>query len=469
MQSYWIKKIGLNRGVQRLWMQGKRLAKAGFLPGVPYKREVDGNRISLTVTNVNPTHVVSRKKIDEEAFEPLIDVNCHEVLNKFTELGFEQVRIIVRSLGKIDILPTATDLRIQERRERLKKKLATGEPLQIGSTAHGGGVLDLALNEGMKEGGVETELAYANEVEDNILAQSEAKNPVWTAKTMYLSCKMQDLVSDAWAMQHIPLVEGFHAGLPCLGASTSGMAKNKLKHPEEHEEVGHLVVPYLSLIQKSNPLWGTFENVVPYSSSASMAIIRTTLKEWGYNLHEIVLSGKQFNALEDRKRMVLVFTDPCIDFSFDRLQMPEMVERKLSEIMKPVPLDDEMWSPMEGLKAKEVRDKNRGASFAMQIFDGSEDHIGTLTAGIQRNRSTDPKFLHPTNHDLLRLPTPGEHANAKGIPKVLIEGMCKTWAHELLGRSVIFDKFRAVGKAIAESIQDVKFVLKPVADFQLAA
>jgi DNA (cytosine-5)-methyltransferase 1 len=110
---------------------------------------------------------------------------------------------------------------------------------------------------------------------------------------------------------------------------------------------------------------------------------------------------------------------------------------------------------MEGLKAKEIRDKEAGKSFAMQIFDANSPYIATLTKGIPKNRSTDPKFRNPENPDLLRIPTALEHARAKGVPEELIAELSSTLAHEILGQSIIYDPFVSVGELIGESYMEL--------------
>jgi DNA (cytosine-5)-methyltransferase 1 len=48
--------------------------------------------------------------------------------------------------------------------------------------------------------------------------------------------------------------------------------------------------------------------------------------------------------------------------------------------------------------------------------------------------------------------TPAEHARVKTIPESLIEGLAATTAHEVLGQSVIFSAFVAVGELLAKTI-----------------
>jgi DNA (cytosine-5)-methyltransferase 1 len=174
----------------------------------------------------------------------------------------------------------------------------------------------------------------------------------------------------------------------------------------------------------------------------------------GYVCHEREVFGPDFGELEGRTRWVLCAVTKGIDFDINSLVLPALTPRILSDIFEPAEVVESRWSNMTGLKAKEVRDKEAGKGFMMQVFDGSESQIKTLTKGIAKNRSTDPKIKHPTNPDLLRIPTAKEHARCKGVPESLIEGLSQTTAHELLGQGIVYAPFRHIAKHIGEALKD---------------
>lgn len=89
----------------------------------------------------------------------------------------------------------------------------------------------------------------------------------------------------------------------------------------------------------------------------------------------------------------------------------------------------------------------------MQIFSGEETSINTLTKGIAKNRSTDPKIAHPSDPDLLRIPTALEHARCKGAPERLIQDLPQTTAHELLGQAVCYSPFKALGLHLGQALK----------------
>ena len=449
MKAYESAKIGENRGRPRLWLEGFKASLAGFLPGIRFSIRKDEKRTMLTLEqDVHGDRIVSRKlKGDKEV--PVIDINSSEVLSIFE--GYDAVRVIVQE-NRIRILPLAVEIAKRERLQRLKSKLANGEALSCGSVSHGGGVLDHALHKGLEEAGIKTQLAFANEIRPELLEHTRAQNDIWSADTVSLAAPLQELAFDDWAMSRLPKVEALFAGLPCSGASVAGRAKIGAGHAEAHPEVGHLVVAFLAVIAKVNPAIIVLENVKPYASTGSMCILRNQLRDFGYSVHETVLQAQDWNALEHRERMCMVAVTHGMHFDFDSLVRPPKVERTVSEVLDDVPEDSDLWSPMQGLKEKEARDKAAGKNFMMQIVTAASNQCPTVTKGYSKARSTDPKLQHPSNPDLLRHFTPAEHARLKQIPTTLIAGLGMTIAHELLGQSICYEPFRAVGRCIGKTL-----------------
>jgi DNA (cytosine-5)-methyltransferase 1 len=459
-----ITSIGQNKGAARIWLQGNTLLRNGFEPGVKYKRVAKEG--AIVITKVDDTVVLTqlaagekirevsgRKKNDTQI--PIIDINNNEVAAMFE--GLTRVKAVFLQ-DKIVIVPLASEIRAKARLDRAKARIAAGQPLKVGSFAHGGGVLSHALEEGLSQAGVPAKLMLANEYRDDLIDHVIERNSVWSPQTIGLCGPMQEYAYDANVLQMVSTHLGddgeldlIEAGIPCSGASVAGRAKRGLVHAEAHPEVGHLVAPFISLIARFNPSVVVLENVPQYLNTASMDILRNSLRDLCYDVHETVINGGDWNSMEHRERMVMVGVTKGMSFNFDALKRPVRVERELGEILEDIPLDHPSWSEMTGLKAKEKRDKEAGKSFAMQIFDRHSKKINTLTKGIGKNRSTDPKIRHPENPDLLRIPTPIEHARAKDIPEELIEGASATMSHELLGQSINYKPFVSVGQLVGET------------------
>nr|WP_019364772.1 DNA cytosine methyltransferase [Pseudomonas luteola] len=466
MRGYFIKKVGSSRKGPRIWLQGDEVAKAGLGRGDSFQVHVQGGSVILRA-DPNGDRVVSGKLKGNGDTLPIIDINSKELLALFD--GMDAIRLFQRD-GEIYLTPLPTELRKKERTRRLARKLESGEPLGIGSMSHGGGIMSHAIHAGLEESGVRSELVFANEIRPELIEHASDRNPLWTERSIPISAPMQEFAHDQRALSNLPQVEIIEAGLPCSGASVAGRAKRKTSLPEEHPEVGHLVVPALMIIGRANPAILVLENVIPYASSASAAILRNSLRDLGYNTYETVLNGQDFNSLEPRERWCMVAVTEGLDFSWDMLQLPEKRTVYLSDQLDDIPVDHPAWKAMEGLKEKERRDLEAGKNFRMQIFTGDSTRIGTMTKGYAKVRSTDPKLAHPTNPDLLRQFTSREHARFKQVPEHLVEGLSETIAHEVLGQGIDYASFRGVGNALAKTIDRFMTVLdiKPTNTMELS-
>ncbi|MGS0741104.1 DNA cytosine methyltransferase [Glaciimonas sp. GG7] len=447
LNGYYVKKLGQNKGAPRIWLEGALASLGGFNPGTRFDVDVHGRMVVLQA-NPDGTRVVSGKKIGEKT-NPVIDLNSKELLAVFD--GMAAVRIAVKD-GEIFILPLASELKKQERFNRLREKLESGEPITIGSLSHGGGILSHAFHTGLASAGIESKLSFANEIRPELLEHARMHNDAWSTDTKVYAAPMQELAFDERGLASIPLVEGMEISLPCSGASPAGRSKKGLSKPEDHEQVGHLVVASLILLAKANPAIVLYENVPAYAESGSASILRNQLRDLGYETHEKFLNGKEWGALENRNRWCMVAVTQGIKFDFDQLVPPVPAERRLGDVLEVIPDDDPRWSRMQGLRDKEVRDKAQGKGFSMQIYSEDSDHVNTITKGYGKVRSTDPKLRNANNPDLLRQLTPLEHAAVKSIPPHLISGLSNTVAHEVLGQSIVFPGFRDVGQHIGNAM-----------------
>lgn len=444
-------KVGESHGYPRVWLEGRRIEKAGFLPGTRYELVAAGERVTLRIVE-NGARIVSVKRRADSAL-PVIDLNSKEALAAFE--GLERVRVVIRE-NEIHLLPLATQSKARERLNRVREKVEKGESLTVGSLCHGGGVLSHALHEGMEDGGVGTALRFANDIDDGVLEQAQGHNPSWQDDTALIAAPMQEVVADSWLLKQLGPIDVLEAGIPCVAASLAGRAKKGLPMAEADPNAGHLVVAFLGIVEALQPAVIVVENVPPYQNTASAHLLRHTLRDWGYQVQETILSGAEFGALEDRKRMAMVAVTEGLSFEMDWIVKPPAVERTLGDVLEDVPLDAACWSGMDYLREKEIRDKAAGKGFRMQIVGPEDTRVGTVGADYQKNRSTEPKVRHPIDGDAkLRLLTPTEHARVKGVPPVLIEGMPPTRAHHLLGNGIVYEPFVALGRALARTIRSI--------------
>lgn len=455
-------RLGTHKGKKRLWLEGTRLANQGIEPGMGYRLESDPDKKTVCLVIEKDglgQRVVSRRKRGERQL-PVIDLRTDDL----AVLGeAERLRVIIKR-DRIFVTIHHRTAAERERFERLVRKVNDGEPLSVGSLAHGGGILDHAIHQGLNESGVGCQLGFAVEIEKAYLDASQENNPVWHEHSIGIEAPMEDV-----EVGKLPAIEILCAGLPCTGASLSGRAKNRLKMAEQHETAGPLFVAFLNVIQATQPSVVVLENVPPYQNTASMAVIRSVMENLGYSIHEEVLNGQDFGAIEARERMCMVgLTRGLEGFDFANLTTHEGPKVQLSEILENVPDDDPSWRSFDYLHEKEKRDKAAGKGFTQQILTGDETSVGTLGRGYAKARSTEGRVKNPRT-GLQRLFTPKEHARIKTIPEYLIAGLSATRAHEVLGQSVIHAAFKEVGVELGNVLAEHKHAQFPTNQEAVAA
>lgn len=450
-------KLGERKGQKRLWLEGRRLARAGIAPGQHFElSHVEqtgkaGKGLVMRFVDTGERRVSRRKRGGEEL--PVIDVSGAELTRTFG--AAERVRVVIRP-GSIEITVHHHDRATAERAGRLIERLQAREPLRMGSLAHGGGILDHALHRGLEAAGVPVELAFANESDGDYLEASLANNPVWNPDSIAIEAPMQDV---EW--RKLPPIDILAAGLPCTGASLSGRSKNRLAKAEEHETAGPLFVAFLAAIQTLRPSVILLENVPQYGTTTSMTVIRSILNSLDYDLHETVLDGFELGSMERRNRFCMVATNPEVPFTFDGLRPIRDRESCIQDILEDIDPDDPAWKAYSYLAEKEVRDKEAGKGFRRQLLDGCEESLGTIGRGYAKARSTEPFIRHPSDPALTRLLTPKEHARVKAVPESLIEGLSATRAHEILGQSVVYAAFEAVGMHLGRALAALRDSMQP--------
>lgn len=440
-------KLGESRGNKRIWIEGNRLARGGFEAGTRYALKLDKGRASLQVCEQG-TYTVSKRQRNGK-ITPIVDLNNEQITKLFD--GIEMLRILIRD-GKIIITGHHQQQRVTERETRLLTKIANKTKLAVASLFHGGGVLDKAFHHGLAMSGVGSAVRLAVELEGDYVDSSLQNNPeLWDNDSLVINGGIETI--DMMKTNDIQ-VDILLAGIPCTGASRAGRSKNGLGAAEEHDAAGAMFFHFLQFVQRLNPAVVLIENVPDYSNTTSMTVIRSVLASLGYRMTERTLNGNEFGALENRNRLCAVAVSEGIE-GFDMEQVEAVTSKpdNLAEILEDVALDSKSWRTFDYLATKEEKDLAAGKGFKRQLLTPDADQCGTIGRGYAKCRSTEPFLKHPTDPKLSRIFTPLEHARVKGIPAEVVSGMSATKAHEILGQSVIYPAFVAVGRALASFLQ----------------
>ena len=432
-------KLGDHKGRKRVWVEGAKLEREGYEPGQRYDLEVKDSQVFLKITDQGKYKVSKRQR--NGRISPIIDLTANELAVLFE--GVDMLRVAVKR-GTIIISAHHQHGRIIERVDRLINKVASGKPLDVCSLFHGGGVLDKAMHKGLEDAGISSRLAIAVELESKYLDSSIQNNPeLWDEESVAIESPVQAVN----LARNAPPVDILMGGIPCTGASRAGRSKNKLQYAESHDAAGAMFFNFLQFVEVLNPSVVIAENVTEYQHTASMEVIRSVLDSLGYDVQEHLLDGNDYGVLEKRKRLCIMAVSKGLEgLNLEETQPIRKKEHSLSEILDDVPNDSPRWKSFTYLAEKESRDKAAGKGFSRQLLTGKDEHCGTIGKDYAKCRSTEPFITNEANPALSRILTPAEHCRVKGIPEEVIEGLSDTTAHQVLGQSVIYPAFRAVGR-----------------------
>lgn len=431
-------RIATHRNRRRLWLEGRRLVRSGFVRGARYRLVVDAEQgyARFVLDPEGDRAVSARKPRGANAAEtPIIDLCSEELLPAGTRVRVDFHR------GAIEVTLHHEERARLSRERRLIEHLAGGE-VREGSLFTGGGVSTHALHQGLSDAGIGASLEYVVEREAKYL---EASNPVLEDAQMVVG-SVEEVEADLLAP-----VDVLSLSMPCDGHSKSGKAKLGLANAEAHPKSATALFGVYRIIDAANPSVIVSENVVDAASSATYALLIKELERRGYLIQEVVLDGEDAGTLENRRRWFFVAVSRGLAEGFDieRIAPQPRLHERLGEILEDIPEADERWRELAYLKEKERRDIASGNNFRRNLVDEASTEVGVIGRGYSKYRSTEPMVNHPRTGKQ-RLLTPAEHAAVKGAPAGLVDGLANSVAHEVLGQSVLYPHLYAIGRLIGD-------------------
>lgn len=437
-------KVGEHRGRKRLWLEGLRLAAAGFEPGTRFSLTLDlsSRRIVLEADPAGDRQVSSRAT-KSGGRTPIIDVCDADLERVLGPAG--RVRAAIFD-GRIEFDLHPVERAVAEREARTRANVAAGE-IREGVLCAGGGVSAWALSRGFNEAGLHSSVDWVVDREARYLQAAADNNPVVTAARLF-EASLEELDPD-----YIAPVDVVQVSLPCTGHSVAGKAKRKIEHAEQHPTDALAVYGALKLLEAAQPSVVIAENVVQAQTSATYALIRAYLQEQGYAIAERVLTGEDAGTLEHRDRhwLVAISRGFAEGFSLEHLPKQPRQHQRLGDVLEALPEDASNWKAFGYLEAKAERDAADGKGFARQLVTPDAERVGTIGRGYSKARSTEPFLVREDG--LQRLLTPVEHARVKGIPEQLVADLSQVLAHEILGQSILFPHAHALAAHIGTHLQ----------------
>ncbi|NMH24805.1 DNA cytosine methyltransferase [Flavobacterium solisilvae] len=111
-----------------------------------------------------------------------------------------------------------------------------------------------------------------------------------------------DIIDSELNGKEVDLIIG---GPPCQAYSVAGRARKNM----DDDPRNHLYKYYVKFLERYNPKMFVFENVPGILSANNgqyLDLIFNAVKEAGYELDKKVLNAKNFNVLQDRKRVIII-------------------------------------------------------------------------------------------------------------------------------------------------------------------
>lgn len=127
-------------------------------------------------------------------------------------------------------------------------------------------------------------------------------------------------------------------GPPCQAYSIVGRARDP-KNMEDDPR-NHLYKQYVKFLDKFNPKMFVFENVPGMLSAKNGEYfnkIKKAIKKAGYNFDYKVLNAKDFNVLQDRKRVILIGWQQDLDLQYPEFKIKEQKYKILKDLFSDLP------------------------------------------------------------------------------------------------------------------------------------
>lgn len=415
-------KVKAHRGGARLWLEGAKLATAGFTRGAFYDRLESDTGIYLSLNPNGRFKVSGRERNGKDI--PIIDM----ALGQKDYPDGTRIRAVF-SQGQIQIRIHHEDA-AQSRREEHFKNSVLGNSLTEASACTGGGISTAAVNHAIHSAGGISTVAWVVDCEIKYLQSGFAQNFAINDDTVCFESTLEELETE-----FLSEVDVFSFSLPCAGFSISGKSKHGMS-PEEHES-GTSVFGIMNIIRKANPALILSENVPQAQGSPAYILMQQELIRRGYTIVEAVLDSKNTGTFENRPRYWFIAYSAGLPAELFSDAFNFWLGRRyenLAQIMdSEVP--DEMWADNQYLKDKQVRDLAAGKGFATrQLLDGTATKVGTIGRFYNKRRSTEPFIVNAAGQE--RLLTLAEHARVKSVPEELVALCNATTGHEILGQGI---------------------------------
>ena len=268
----------------------------------------------------------------------------------------------------------------------------------------------------------------------------------------------------------IPSFDICLAGFPCQAFSLAG-ARKGFTDDYKGMSRGTLFFDVVRICSFHKPKVIFCENVkglTIHDKGRTFDIIKGTLSEIGYTVHESVLNSKDYGVPQNRERIYIVAFRNDIDSSEFIFPEPTDSSKRIKDIIEENPVSAKYYLSdvyVETLRRHKARHESKGNGFGYEIRD-REDIAGAIVCGgMGRERNllidTRQKDLTPVtkikgsiNTEGIRKMTPREWARLQGYPDSYELPVADVHLYKQFGNSVSVPVIEAIATNIRKILDN---------------
>jgi DNA (cytosine-5)-methyltransferase 1 len=252
-------------------------------------------------------------------------------------------------------------------------------------------------------------------------------------------------------LTEVPRHDILIGGFPCQPFSHAGLKRGF------EDTRGTLFFDVARIIDHRKPSMVLLENVKGFTThdkGRTMAVVKETLEELGYNVFHRVLNAKDFGVPQNRERVFIVAINKkkmgSIGFEYPT---PKKVETKLGDILdakvdEKYTISNKLWA---GHKRRLKEHKAKGNGFGYSLFNAKSPYTSTISARYYKDGSEiliEQKDANP------RKLTPREAARLQGFPEKFEIPVSDNQAYKQFGNSVAVPVIHAIAKNMVKLMEN---------------
>lgn len=254
------------------------------------------------------------------------------------------------------------------------------------------------------------------------------------------------------------------AGFPCQAFSLAGQRKG---FDDDYKGMarGTLFFDVVRICEEHTPDVVFCENVkglTIHDKGRTYNVIKKSLEEIGYTVHEEVLNSRDFGVPQNRERIYIVAFRNDIDSSGFMFPKPTDSSKRIKDIIEEKPVSAKYYlseTYIETLRRHRARHEAKGNGFGYEIRDNDDVANAIVCGGMGRERNLlidkRQKDLTPVTHikgeinkEGIRKMTPREWARLQGYPDSYQLPLADVHLYKQLGNSVSVPVIEAIAKQI---------------------